>query len=148
MPERNRQIEELFDLLLKLEPGQRDSFLLNACALDPSLRSEVKALISAHEMTGSFLDSPAYEKAAGLIDGGHNELIGSRISHYEVVSLIGRGGMGEVYWARDTQLNRPVAIKFLSPEFVSPSARKRFHQEAKTASALTHPHILTVLEAG
>src|SRR5205823_2894128 len=63
-------------------------------------------------------------------------------------SLIGRGGMGEVYRARDTQLNRPVAIKFLSPDFVSPSARKRFQQEAKTASALNHPHILTVHEAG
>ena len=148
MQERNRQIEELFHALLKLEPRQRDSFLSNACALDPSLRSEVEALISAHEVTGSFLDSPAYEKAAGLIDGGHIEMIGSRISHYEVVSLIGRGGMGEVYRARDTQLNRPVAIKFLSPDFVSPSARKRFQQEAKTASALNHPHILTVHEAG
>src|SRR5438094_629720 len=148
MQERNRQIEELFHAVLKLEPRQRDSFLSNACALDPSLRSEVEALISAHEVTGSFLDSPAYEKAAGLIDGGHIEMIGSRISHYEVVSLIGRGGMGEVYRARDTQLNRPVAIKFLSPDFVSPSARKRFQQEAKTASALNHPHILTVHEAG
>ena len=116
--------------------------------MDPILRSELEALISAYEVTGSFLDSPAYEKAAGLIDGVHIEMVGSRISHYEVVSLIGRGGMGEVYRARDTQLNRPVAIKFLSPDFVSPSARKRFQQEAKTASALNHPHILTVHEAG
>src|SRR5215471_2359001 len=75
-------------------------------------------------------------------------LIGSVIGHYEVTDFIGRGGMGEVYRARDANLNRPVAIKFLSSDFASQSARRRFQQEARTASALNHPHILTVHEAG
>ena len=71
-----------------------------------------------------------------------------RIGRYEIMSRIGAGGMGTVYKARDTQLNRPVAIKFLSPDIADESARRRFQQEAKMASALNHPHILTVHEAG
>ena len=72
----------------------------------------------------------------------------TRIGRYEIVSRIGAGGMGTVYKARDTQLDRPVAIKFLSPDLADESARRRFQQEAKMASALNHPHILTVHEAG
>ena len=72
----------------------------------------------------------------------------NRIGRYEIMSRIGTGGMGTVYKAQDTQLNRPVAIKFLSPDIADESARRRFQQEAKMASALNHPHILTVHEAG
>jgi serine/threonine protein kinase/Flp pilus assembly protein TadD len=75
-------------------------------------------------------------------------LIGTVIGHYQILDLIGRGGMGEVYRARDERLNRPVAIKFLSSELMNESARRRFHQEARMASALNHPHIITVHEAG
>jgi serine/threonine protein kinase len=73
---------------------------------------------------------------------------GSRLGPYEIEAPIGAGGMGEVFRALDTRLNRPVAIKFLSLDLADPSARRRFQQEAKTASALNHPHILTVHEAG
>ncbi|MGH9148011.1 MAG: protein kinase domain-containing protein, partial [Vicinamibacterales bacterium] len=73
---------------------------------------------------------------------------GSRLGAYEIEAPLGAGGMGEVYRARDTRLNRPVAIKFLSQEVADSSARRRFQQEAETASALNHPHILTVHEAG
>ena len=73
---------------------------------------------------------------------------GSRLGPYEIEALIGAGGMGEVFRALDTRLNRPVAIKFLSLDLADPSARRRFQQEAQTASALNHPHILTVHEAG
>ena len=73
---------------------------------------------------------------------------GTRLGAYEIVGLLGAGGMGEVYRALDTRLNRPVAIKFLPPELADASARRRFQQEAKTTSALNHPHILTVYEAG
>ena len=73
---------------------------------------------------------------------------GERVGHYELVSLLGAGGMGEVYRALDTQLNRHVAVKFLAADFATPSARRRFQQEAQMASALNHPHILTVYEAG
>ena len=73
---------------------------------------------------------------------------GERVSRYELVSLLGTGGMGEVYRALDPQLSRHVAIKFLSNDLANPTARRRFQQEAQMASALNHPHILTVLEAG
>jgi Tol biopolymer transport system component/predicted Ser/Thr protein kinase len=71
-----------------------------------------------------------------------------KIGHYEIQDRIGAGGMGEVFRAEDTRLNRPVAIKFLSQDLADESARRRFQQEAKMASALNHPHILTVHEAG
>ena len=71
-----------------------------------------------------------------------------RIGQYEVIAQIGVGGMGRVYRARDTRLNRPVAIKFLSPDLADESGRRRFQQEARAVSALNHPHILTVHDAG
>ena len=74
--------------------------------------------------------------------------VGTRLGPYEIVALIGVGGMGEVYRARDTKLNRPVAIKFLSEEIADAAARRRFQREAQMASSLNHPHILTVLDAG
>ncbi len=75
-------------------------------------------------------------------------MTGASLEQYEILDLIGTGGFGEVYRARDTRLNRPVAIKFLSADIVDAGARRRFQQEAQTASSLNHPHILTVLEAG
>ena len=73
---------------------------------------------------------------------------GTRLGPYEIQSTLGTGGMGEAYRALDKRLNRPVAIKVLSPQLADPSARRRFQQEAQMASALNHPHILTVHEAG
>src|SRR5262245_8194632 len=75
-------------------------------------------------------------------------LTGQRLGAYEVQMPLGAGGMGVVYRALDTNLNRPVAIKFLSEELATPSARRRFQREAQTASSLNHPHILTVHDAG
>ena len=73
---------------------------------------------------------------------------GTRIGSYEIVSMLGAGGMGQVFRARDTRLQRPVAIKVLSSEIADPMARHRFEREALAASALNHPHIVTVYEAG
>src|SRR4030095_4091518 len=73
---------------------------------------------------------------------------GSQIGPYEVIGLLGAGGMGEVYRARDTKLSRPVAIKLLANERADLAARRRFQREAQAASSLNHPHILTVLDAG
>ncbi len=75
-------------------------------------------------------------------------MIGRTISHYRIEEKLGEGGMGVVYRATDLSLNRPVAIKFLSSEVADESRRRRFQQEAQTASSLNHPHILTVFEAG
>ena len=73
---------------------------------------------------------------------------GAQIGPYRIEALIAEGGMGDVFLAQDTRLNRPVALKFLSSNLADESARRRFQQEAKMASALNHPHILTVHEAG
>src|SRR5262245_44290156 len=75
-------------------------------------------------------------------------ITGAPLERYEILDLLGRGATGEVYRARDKTLNRPVAIKFLSADIVDALARRRFQQEAQTASSLNHPHILTVFEAG
>ena len=75
-------------------------------------------------------------------------LSGTSLGPYEILAPLGRGAMGEVYRARDTRLNRTVAIKFLPADVGDPVARRRFQQEAQTASSLNHPHILTVFEAG
>src|SRR4051812_2191739 len=74
---------------------------------------------------------------------------GTQISHYRIVSRIGVGGMGEVYKAEDTMLDRPVALKILPADLVDNEDRvRRFVQEAKSASALNHPHIVTIYEIG
>src|SRR4029079_7563902 len=73
---------------------------------------------------------------------------GSRLGPYEILAWIGAGGMGEVYRALDTRLNRPVAVKLLSDELADGAACRRFQREAQTASSLNHPHILTVHDAG
>ena len=73
---------------------------------------------------------------------------GTKLGPYEIIAPIGEGGMGEVYRALDTKLNRPVAVKFLSDELADAAARRRFQREAQTASSLNHPHIVTVHDAG
>jgi serine/threonine-protein kinase len=141
MLERDRQIEELFHAALQLEPGQRESFLSGACASDPALRSKVEALISAHEQSGSFLNSPAYDVIAGLI--------GRQIGHYKITTLIGRGGMGEVYRAHDSKLERDVALKVLPADLAQQSEQRlRLFQEARASASLNHPNICTVYEVG
>src|SRR5262245_6601212 len=77
-----------------------------------------------------------------------SSLIGARLGHYEIRSVIGSGGMGDVFRADDTKLGRPVAVKLLAEDLVSASARQRFQREAQLASSLNHPHILTVHDAG
>src|SRR4029077_12915116 len=73
----------------------------------------------------------------------------SRLGPYEIVALLGAGGMGEVYRARDTRLDRPVAVKILSPDVASsPDARQRFEREARTVSQLSHPHICALYDVG
>jgi len=83
-----------------------------------------------------------------LVTATPPNLTGRRLGVYELQAPIGAGGMGVVYRALDTNLNRPVAIKFLSDELANPAARRRFQREAQTASSLNHPHILTVHDAG
>ena len=139
------RLKELFDCARALPPAARTAYLAEACGGDEALRVEVERLLAAHDAAGSFLEIPAAALADETMTAG---LEGQRLGPYRIESRIGAGGMGEVYRAVDTRLNRPVAIKFLSADLADSSARRRFQQEAQMASALNHPHILTVHEAG
>jgi serine/threonine protein kinase len=148
--ERWSQVKEIFQSVVDLAPGERSAFLANACGEDEALRREVESLIAAHEKDGSFIDSPAYEAAAESILDEKTELRpGQVVGAYEILSFISRGGMGEVYLARDTRLGRKVALKFLPSAFTKDHERlRRFEQEARAVSALNHPNILTIHEVG
>jgi eukaryotic-like serine/threonine-protein kinase len=148
------QIKEVYDRALDLGGAERDSFLAEACGVDEDLRREVESLLAAHEVAGSFLQSPAVEGAAREIAADEvtspaPQLIGRELANYRIVSLLGRGGMGEVYLAEDKRLHRKVALKFLPARFTNDAERvRRFNREAAVASATNHPNILTIHEIG
>ena len=145
-PERWERVKELFEAALELEPAQRAAFIRSEGTDDEGVRQEVESLLSSYEKAPSFMDTPAAEN---LSAAPHKLSAGERFNHYEIVSLIGEGGMGEVYAAYDTKLGRKVALKFLRLDFTSDSNRiNRFVQEARAASALNHPNIITVHEIG
>ena len=149
--ERWQEIDRLFDAVLEREPAERASFLAEACAGDEDLRREVESLLAAHEGATKFIEAPAIEVAAKAAAAGGNTFsaLGREIGPYKVQSLLGLGGMGEVYLAVDTRLDRRVALKLLPAEFTHEAERiRRFEREARAASALNHPNIVTIYEIG
>jgi len=147
-PERWQRAKEIFQAALERAPSERSAYLSSACGDDRDLRVEVESLISSHEKSGEFIDSPAYEGAAEMIMDDKAELKpGQTIGAYEIVSFISRGGMGEVYLAQDRRLSRKVGLKILPAAFTKDGDRLgRFEQEARAASALNHPNIITIYE--
>jgi serine/threonine protein kinase/Tol biopolymer transport system component len=147
-PERWQQVKEIFNSAITYRPEERGLFISQACSGDDELRSEVESLIASHEESGSFIDKPAFEAAASLLAGEKGELRpGQAIGSYQVISFISRGGMGEVYLAEDKRLGRKVALKLLPASFTTDVDRlRRFEQEARSASALNHPNIITIYE--
>lgn len=140
-PERWQKLSNVLYQALELAPEDRPAFLDRACVSDTALRRELESLLSASdEMRSSFLKSSSLAMTIKP---------GTRLDDYEVETLIGSGGMGEVYRARDTRLKRAVAIKVL-PQFVAndPDRLRRFEQEAQAAAALNHPNILAVFQLG
>jgi predicted Ser/Thr protein kinase len=144
--ERWRQLKSIFNRALDLDPTRRVTFLDQACAGDETLRAEIESLITSYDEAGGFLEQPACEVAAGLLDHESGELLpGSRLGPYAVNKKLGQGGMGVVYLAVDTRLGRPVAIKALAPQHTSDTEhRERLRREARVAATLSHPSIATV----
>ncbi len=148
--DRWQRINEIYYGALERNTNERGIFLNEVCNGDEELSNEVKSLLESNDEAGDFMNAPALEVAAKTIFGEPGQsLIGQRICHYRIQSLIGAGGMGEIYLAEDTRLNRKVALKLLPRQFTQDSDRvRRFKQEARAASALNHPHIVTIFEIG
>jgi serine/threonine protein kinase len=149
-PERWHQIEKLYHEVLKLEPSHRAAFLQDACAGDEGLGQEVESLLRSEPSEDGFIEEPALEVAAKMFAREEpRSLLGQRIGSYQILSLLGTGGMGVVYKAHDPRIKGFVAIKVLPADQVSDLERKRrFIQEARAASALNHPSIITVYDIG
>jgi serine/threonine protein kinase/tetratricopeptide (TPR) repeat protein len=147
-PERWQQITGIFQAALERPTDERALFVKERCAGDEELRREVQDMLSSHEQASRFIEEPAMNVAARLTPNGAS-LVGKLIAHYQVLSLVGTGGMGEVYLAEDTRLGRRVALKLL-PEDLAKNEKRvmRFQQEARAASNLNHPNILTIHEIG
>jgi eukaryotic-like serine/threonine-protein kinase len=159
-PERWRQIENLFHTALEREAGERSYLLATACAGDMELRRQVELLLVSYEEAGEFIEQAPLAGAISLLveesaasaahkTADNGSLVGRKVSHYEIQSLLGVGGMGEVYLARDTKLDRRIAVKILPAQFIREAAQvQRFEREARAASALNHPNIITIHEIG
>jgi len=149
-PERWRHIERLYHAALDRDTDEHAAFLAEACAGDEALRGEVESLLRRDTRAERFFKPPALEVAARLCaEDRVQSMIERQIGPYQILSLLGAGGMGEVYLALDTRLGRKVAVKLLPAEFTTDAERlRRFEQEARAASALNHPNIITVHEIG
>ena len=152
-PERWQRAQQLFDSAVKRSPEARNAYLDGACGEDVELRREVESLLVSHEVAGTgFLESPAIEGMESIApsSSGRKPLSrGARLGSFEIIGPLGAGGMGEVYRARDPRLGRDVAIKVLPLDVASDRERlKRFEKEARSASALNHPNIVTIYETG
>ncbi len=152
-PERWKQVEQLYHAALEREPDSRVAFLDEACADDEELRREVASLLGYDDRPASFIEAPALEVASrelASLSGAQTQLIApARIGAYQILSPLGRGGIGEVHLALDARLGRKVAVKLLPDRFTADADRvRRFAQEARATSALNHPNIITIYDIG
>jgi serine/threonine protein kinase len=136
-----QEVKKVLAIALEREPGERAGYLDRNCA-NPSLRREVDSLIVAYERSDrNFMEQSPVE--SGVLKAG--TMLGS----YEILGPLGQGGMGKVYKARDTRLDRIVAIKVLRADLADcPEVRERFVREARTIASLNHPHICTLYDIG
>ena len=149
--ERWQQVEALFQGALERPQESRAAFLAEACHGDLALRQEVEDLLLSFQSSPSFLETPAADSFGftGIRTASPGLTPGQQLAHYEIVSQLGSGGMGEVYLARDTKLDRHIALKLLPAQFAAdPERVSRFEREARAASALNHSDIITIHEIG
>ena len=140
--DRWQHISNLFHEVLAQSPATRDDYLRDACGDDDDLRRQIESLLAATEHTRTAGAAPPNDRREPLAPG-------QKLARYEIISQLGAGGMGEVYRARDSQLQRDIALKVLLPsDLDDQTARARLVREARAAAALNHPHICTVHEVG
>src|SRR5678815_947904 len=144
-PERLRRIENLYHAVLELPITERETFINENCGGDEELRREIESLLAIKSSPNNFFDQPPLSLAAEMFAEKKSNLAGKQITHYKIIKLLGAGGMGQVYLAEDTKLQRKIALKILTSEFENDVERiKRFKKEARAVSALNHPNIITI----
>src|SRR5262249_44470951 len=141
-PERWRGVDEIYQSAMDRKPELRDAYLAEACANDEDLRHEVESLLRLNS-SPVLVDEPAWHAAGGLLDNESIVPVGTQFGPYRLESVLGSGGMGRVYRARDTRLDRVVALKVSKEEF-----GERFTREARAVAALNHPNICTLHDVG
>ncbi len=143
-------VKRIHQSALDIDPSERAAFVDSSCGGDETLRREVQSLLTYAAEAESFLERPAVDIAPKPPGESYEAtLVGRTISHYQVLSLLGAGGMGEVYLARDPRLDRTVALKILPGDLaVDPDRMLRFAREARAASALNHPNVATIYDVG
>lgn len=145
-PERWQQVARMYELVIDRDPASQNAVLSEACAGDDALRQEVESLLG-QDAVQVVVDRPVWAAAARLLDGP--DLRAAALGPYHIEGPLGSGGMGEVFHAIDSRLNRRVAIKVLRHGAgVDPQMRARFAREAQAVAALTHPHICTLYDIG
>ena len=139
------RVRAIFQAALEQPAATRHSFVVTACAGDEAIRQEVTSLLAAHVAADGFLETPVVHRGAEPADSDVHLTPGSHVGPFEVIGLLGIGGMGEVYRARDGRLNRDVAVKLLPPTFASDSRRlARFERESRILASLNHPNIASI----
>jgi Tol biopolymer transport system component len=142
-----QQIKTVLAVALEIDDlGRRAAYLDDVCGTDRWKREQVDRLLRADALAGTqFLASPPLTDLSARPDQQADSLIGRSVGNYHILDLIGVGGMGEVYRARDTKLGRDVALKFLPSDFIhDPERIARFGREAQLVAALNHPHIAAI----
>ena len=143
-PERWELISRIFNEAVALNGDERKKYIAEACGQDPILAAEVGSLLSAHDKAGDFIENPIVENIVGDISEMPT-LTGTYLGHYRIEKSIGRGGMGDVYLATDTRLDRLVGLKKLPDRYASdPLLLKRLRTEARAAASLNHPNVATI----
>jgi len=142
------EIERIYHDALDRTPGERPAFIENACGGDDAMKREIWSLLEHEPAADAFLERPALEEEARRFPR-EPRVAPREIDGYEILTLVGAGGMGEVFRARDLTLGREVAIKVLARSAAgSPGDLRRFEEEARLASSLNHPNIVTIYGVG